>query len=143
MAMPRKLPVDFNVAFPHGAYLVSEVVPVTDFNLSTADKKIQQIDPDTSLPMWAVEVVDADPEAKKAFRTLSVKFAAKVQPVPPPNDGASPFTPVVFEGLTALPYIEEVGENFRRIAWSFRADAMNSPGGRAAKPSAGDSKAAA
>jgi len=143
MAMPRKLPVDFSVAFPHGAYIVSEVVPITDFNLSTADKKIQQIDTDTSLPMWAVEVVDADPEAKKAFRTLTIKFAAKVQPVPPGNDGASPFTPVVFEGLTALPYIEEVGESFRRIAWSFRAESMSAPGGRAGKPSTGDSKAAA
>lgn len=143
MAMPRNLPVEFKVAFPHGAYLVSEVVPVTDFNLSTAEKKIQQIDKDTSLPMWAVEVVDADPEAKKAFRTVSVKFAAKVQPVPPANDGTSPFTPVVFEGLTALAYIDEVGENFRRIAWSFRADSMNGPGGRAGKPSAGDGKAAA
>ena len=142
MAMPRKLPVDFPVAFPHGAYLVSEVLPITDFNLSTADKKIQQVDLDTGLPMWSVEVVDADPEAKKAFRTVSVKFAAKVQPVPPSNDGASPFTPVVFEGLTALPYIEEVGENFRRIAWSFRADSMSAPGGRASRPATGDKAAA-
>jgi hypothetical protein len=142
MAMPRNLPVDFKVAFPHGAYLVSEVVPVTDFNLSTAEKKVQQIDKETSLPMWAVEVVDADPEAKKAFRTVSVKFAAKVQPVPPSNDGTSPFTPVTFEGLTALPYIDEVGENFRRIAWSFRADSMMAPGSRSPKPATGEKAAA-
>lgn len=141
MAMPRKLPIPFHVAFPHGAYLVGEVSPVTDFNLSTADKKIQQIDLDTSLPMWAVEVVDADPDAKKAFRTLTIKFAAKVQPVPPANTTSSPFTPVVLEGLTGLPYIEEVGESFRRIAWSFRAESMSAPGGRSERP-AGEKVAA-
>ena len=49
-----------------------------------------------------------------------VKIPGKVRPVPPANDGSSPFTPVEFEGLTALPWIEESG-SFSRIAWSFRA----------------------
>ena len=37
MAMPRRIPIDFHVAFPNGGYLVSEVVPVHDFERSTAD----------------------------------------------------------------------------------------------------------
>ena len=134
MVMPRRFPVDFNVAFPHGGYLVSEVTPVGDFERSTADNKVQQVDKDSGLPLWQVEMVDADPDAKKATRTVLIKFAAKVQPVPPANDGNSPFTPVVLEKLVAVPYIEDVTETFSRIAWSFRAESMSAPG-RAVKTS--------
>ena len=35
------------------------------------------------LPLWSVDVVDADPDGKKSNRTMSVKVAAKVQPVLP------------------------------------------------------------
>ena len=55
-----------------------------------------------------------------------MKFAAKVQPVPPSNETGSPFTPVTFVGLTALPYVEQVSETFSRVAWSFRAESMQS-----------------
>jgi len=143
MAIPRRLPVDFGVAFPHGAFLVSEVVPVSDFERSTRDNKIQQTDPETGEPLWSVEVVDADPEAKKAFRTVTVKLPAKVQPVPPANDGSSPFTPVVFEGLTALPYVEEVTATFSRVAWSFRATSMAAAGKNPGKPTSDKGERAA
>ena len=53
-----------------------------------------------------------------------MKFSAKVQPVPPTNESGTPFTPVVFHGLTALPYVEKVSEDFSRVAWSYKADAM-------------------
>lgn len=137
MVMPRKIPIEFEVAFPHGGYLVSNVQPVADFDRSTAENKVQQLDNDTQLPLWQVEMVDADPEAKKATRTVLVKFAAKQQPVPPANDSGTPFVPVVLHKLVAVPYIEDVTETFSRIAWSYRAESMSAPG-RQSKPAAGD-----
>lgn len=133
MAISRRFPMPFEVAFPLGAYLVSEVTPVVDYDKSTRENKVQQVDPDTGKPLWQVDVLDADPEAKRATKTVAVKIPAKVQPVPPGNDGASPFTAVVFEGLTALPWIEQVGESFSRIAWSFRAEGIAAPGKQAGK----------
>jgi hypothetical protein len=142
MVMPRMIPVAFEVPFPHGAYLVSEVQPVADFKKSTAENKVQQVDKETQLPLWQVEVVDADPDAKRATRTALVKFAAKVQPVPPTGDGSSPFTPVVFEKLQAMAYVEEVMENFSRVAWSYRAESMSAPV-RAGKAPSSSEKAVA
>ena len=127
MAISRRFPMEFDVAFPHGVFLISEVEPVIDFERSTRDNKVQMVDQDSGEPMWQATCLDADPEAKRAAKTVTVKIAAKVQPVPPANDGSSPFTSVVFEGLTALPWIEKVGEDFSRIAWSFRAQEMRAP----------------
>jgi hypothetical protein len=64
-----------------------------------------------------------------------------VQPVPPENKDGAPFIPVEFEGLTALPWIEESG-NFSKISWSFKANAMVAPG-RKAKPASGASPSSA
>ena len=61
-----------------------------------------------------------------------MKIAAKVQPVPPEALPGLPFRPVVFEGLSALPYIEDSG-NFSRIVWSFKAAGMTAPKGQAPK----------
>ena len=132
MAMPRKIPVEFGVAFPFGAYAVGEVQPVRDYDRSTADRIVQATDPDTGLPLWSVEVVDADPDAKKSTRTMAVKVPAKVQPVLPESLAGLPFTPVEFDKLTATAYIEENG-NFSKVAWSFRAREVRAPS-RGAKP---------
>jgi len=132
MAIPRKLPVEFGLAFPYGAYAVGEVQPVRDYDKSTKDRIIQAVDPDTGLLLWSVEVVDGDPEAKKSTRTMSVKVLARVQPVLPEALSGLPFTPVEFEKLTATAYIEESGD-FSRIAWSLRAGDVRAPT-RAAKP---------
>ena len=126
MAMARRIKVTHEDVFPHGAYLVSEVQQVVDFDRSTREMRYQQTDKDTGLLLWQVDVLDADPEAKRSSRAVSVKIAAKVQPVPPANESEGPFTPVVFQGLTALPYVEAVSESFSRIAWSFRAETMHS-----------------
>jgi len=134
MAMPRKLPVDFGIAFPHGAYAVSRITPVSDYDRSTADNKVQQVDKETGLPLWQVEVVDADPDAKKATRTIAVKIAAKVQPTLPNNDTDTPFTPVRLDDLVVTPYVEQVTEDFSRIAWSFRAGSI-APVGQSSRPS--------
>ena len=126
MAMPRKIPVEFGVAFPYGAYAVGEVQPVRDYDKSTRDRVIQAVDPDTGLPLWSVEVVDGDPEAKKSNRTMSVKITARVQPVLPEAPSGLPFTPVEFDKLTATAYIEASGD-FSRIAWSLRASEVRAP----------------
>ena len=42
---------------------------------------MQARDKDTGLPLWQVEVLDFDPQARE--KTFKVKIAAAVQPVPP------------------------------------------------------------
>ena len=152
MAIARKLKISHDDVFPHGAYLVSEVAPVIDFDRSTKDNKVQQVDKDTGLLVWSVDVLDADPEATKKNRTVTVKLLAKVQPVPPANDGSAPFTRVVFEGLTATPWVDssrcrpsEPGKSHRcgaQSAWSYRADGMSAPGKSGQTPLAPSNKAA-
>ena len=128
MALSHRFPIGHDVVFSHGSYLVNEVVPVIDFDRSTKENKVQAVDPDTGLLLWSVDVLDADPEAKRHAKTVAVKIAAKVQPVPPAPDGSSPFTPVVFDGLTALAWVEKVGEDFSRVSWSYKADGLRAPG---------------
>jgi hypothetical protein len=141
MAISRRFPIPFDLAFPLGAYLVSEVSPVFDFEKSTRENKVQQVDIETGKLLWQVDVLDADPEAKRSSKTVSVKIPGNVQPVPPGNDGSSPFTPVEFEGLTVLPWIES-SENFSKISWSFRATEVVSPAKKLAPVSLEDGKSA-
>ncbi len=133
MAIAKRLQVRHEDVFAHGAFVVSEVTQVLDFDASTRENKVQARDKDTGLPLWEADVLDPDPEAKKKGRTVTVKFAAKVQPVPPETLPGLPLRPVEFEGLTALPYVDTNG-NFSRIAWSFRAEAMHAPTGSPSGP---------
>lgn len=134
MAIPRKLPVDFKIVFPYGAYMVGDIAPLRDYDRSTKDQVIQATDPDSGLPIWAVDIVDADPEASKSNRTMTVKVPAKVQPVLERPQNGLPFCPVEFTGLTATAYIEENG-NFSRVAWSLRAAEVREAGKVPQKPS--------
>jgi hypothetical protein len=127
MSMPKWLQITHDRVFPYGAFLVSEVTPMIDFDKSSGENRVQATDRETGSPMWQVEVLDGDPAAPKRSRTVTVKFAAQKQPTAPTNTSGTPFTPVVFEGLMALPYIERSGD-FSRIAWSFRASGMTAPG---------------
>lgn len=145
MAIAKRLHVAHEDVFAHGAFVVSEVTQVLDFDASTREVKVQARDKDTGLPLWQVEVLDVDPEAPKKGRTVTVKFAAKVQPVPPEALPELPLRPVEFEGLSALPYVDTNG-NFSRIAWSFRAEGMHAPasaGAAASSPGSGSSGKAA
>ncbi|MBS4727539.1 plasmid replication, integration and excision activator [Mycobacterium sp. SM1] len=127
MSIPKWLHLTHDQVFPYGAFLVSEVTPMIDFDKSSGDNRVQATDRDSGSPMWQVEVLDGDPSAPKRSRTVTVKFAAQTQPVVPTNSSGTPLTPVVFEGPMALPYIERSGD-FSRIAWSFRASGMTAPG---------------
>jgi hypothetical protein len=137
MAMPRKVPVDFGTVFPYGAYAVGEVQAVRDYDRSTRENVVQAVDPDTGLLIWSVDVVDADPDAKKSTRTLSVKVLAKVQPVLPKALDGLPFTPVEFGAMTATAYVEEVGD-FSKIAWSLRAGEVREPAAKGGSRPAGE-----
>jgi len=127
MAIARRFKISHDEVFPFGAYLVGEVGPVFDFEKSSKDIKVQQVDKDSGLLLWSVEVLDADPDAGKKSKTVTVKLAARVQPVPPEALPGLPFRPVVFQGLSALPYIDDAGK-FSRIVWSFKAETMTAPG---------------
>src|SRR5262249_57964753 len=102
MAMQGQIPVEFGIVSPHGAYAAGGIEMVRDFDRSTGDRVVQQADEHSGLPLWVVEVIDADPEARQ--RTVKVKIAAQVQPVLPPPAAGSPFTAVEFDGLTVMPY---------------------------------------
>jgi hypothetical protein len=137
MASNGRYGVSMADVFPCGAYVVSEVEPVRDFEQSTAERFVQQIDKQTGLPLWAVSVLDADPEARKGDKTVTVKITATVRPVPPEAMGGTPFRPVEFEGLTVTPYVDDkacsgprAGERHRcraRVAYSIRATGMHAP----------------
>ena len=104
MAMHGQIPVQFGMVFPDGAYAAGAIEMVRDFDRSTADRLIQQADKETGLPLWVVEVIDAQESARQ--RTVKVKIAAQVQPVLPPPAPGQPFTPVEFDGMTATPYVD-------------------------------------
>ncbi|SFM58521.1 hypothetical protein SAMN05216207_1001199 [Pseudonocardia ammonioxydans] len=126
MAIKNKFPVAMGDVFPHGAFVVSEVEPVRDFDKSTPGRPVQQNDKESGLPVWSVSVLDADPEARRADKTVTVKIAATHQPVPPEAAAGVPFRPVEFDGLTVTPYVQENGSR-PRVAFSFRAAGMRAP----------------
>src|SRR3954449_10374058 len=119
--------------FPHGVGVVGAVAPLVDFDRSTRENRVQQRDRDTGLPVWVVDVMDFDPEARE--RTFKVKIVAEVQPVPPSVLEGTPVRPVVLEGLLVTPYMKEVGNGRSKIAYSLRAAGMHAPGKAAAKSS--------
>jgi hypothetical protein len=104
MAMQGQIPVPFGAVFPDGAYAAGSFEMVRDYDRSTADRVVQQADKDSGLPLWVVEVIDAQESARQ--RMVKVKVAAQVQPVLPSPPPGSPFTAVEFEGMTATPYVD-------------------------------------
>lgn len=128
MAMKRRIKLQHEDVFPAGAFLKGEVEPVADFNSDQRPdgSRPQQFDKDTGLLLWQATVIDGDEEATKRDTAVTMKFAAKVQPVPPENKSGLPWTPVEFTGLTALAWVDDSGPR-PRIAWSYRAEGMTDP----------------
>src|SRR5919107_6335708 len=140
MAVQGPFKVDFGDLFPYGLGVVGPVAPLVDFDASTKERKIQARDRDTGLPVWTVDVMDFDPEARE--RTFKVKFATPVQPVPPDALEGLPVRPVILENVTVTPYIKEVTANISKIAYSLRASGMHAPG-KAAKSAGGSAAGSA
>jgi hypothetical protein len=131
MALGRNIPISMDQAFPHGAYAVGPVEQVVDFDASTREQRIQAHDRDSGLPVWAVSVFDADPEART--KVLRVKIASRVPPVLPQAPAGSPFPAVAFEGLTFTPYVDASGSR-PKLAYSFRATAVHGATPKAQTP---------
>jgi hypothetical protein len=125
MAVQAPIPVEFGLVFPHGAYVL-DVGPVEDFDKPAGTDR-QSRDKTSGVRLWAVRVMDPDPLARKGQAEVSVKLAADVQPVPPETLAGTPFRPVVFDGLTITPYVDE-RRSRPRVAYSLRARSMRAAG---------------
>ena len=141
MALQGQIPVPFGAVFPDGAYAAGSFEMVRDYDRSTADRVVQQADKDSGLPLWVVEVIDAQESARQ--RMVKVKVAAQVQPVLPSPAPGSPFTAVEFEGMTATPYVDasrcqakDTGRCGARVAYSFKATGVRDPPRGIGRPAA-------
>ncbi len=135
MAVQTPIPVRFEDVFPHGAYAL-DVSAAEDFEKPQGTDR-QQRDKTTGVRLWQVRVLDPDPEARKGQAEVTVKIAAEVQPVPPEALPGTPFRPVVFDGLSVIPYVDD-RRSRPRVAYSLRATAMH-----AVKPGASPVKSVA
>jgi hypothetical protein len=129
VALQGPIPVEFGNVFTHGAFAAGGFEPMRDFDASSGDRFVQAKDKATGLPVWVVEVIDADPAARD--KTAKVKVAAAAQPVLPAAPAGLPFVPVEFTGLTVTPYVNQAG----RLAYSLKATGVRAPG-RAARSGA-------
>lgn len=138
MAIPggARFRVEHDEVFPKGA-LVMGVEPVTKFQ--TAEERARkapiepELDKETGLPLWSVLVIDQAAE-RKTDAAVTVKIAAKHQPVPPEAIPGTDIRPVIFDGLTVTPWVDDkpcrpsgAGERHRcraRLGYSLRAREM-------------------
>jgi hypothetical protein len=81
VALQGPIPVEFGLVFPAGVYAAGGFEPVRDFDASSNGRFVQSKDKSSGLPLWQVEVIDADQAART--RTVKIKVAAQVQPVLP------------------------------------------------------------
>ena len=137
MALQGQIPIEFGMVFPAGAYAAGGIEMVRDFDRSSGDRVVQQVDKHTGLPLWVVEVIDAQEDARQ--RTVKVKIAAQVQPVLPPPVPGSPFTPVEFDGMTVFPYVDAspcqgTGRCNARVAYSLKAAGIRAPSRGISRP---------
>ncbi len=123
MAIQGPFKIDCTDLFPFGVAVCSAVTAQGDFEASTASNKVQSRDRDSGLPVWVVDVLDFDPDARE--RTFKVKVIAAVQPVPPEAMAGTPLRPVYLEGLSMTPYIKD--GNFPKVAYSLRCTGLASP----------------
>jgi hypothetical protein len=61
MAIAKRFRIGHDEVFGHGAYLVSPVTAVSDFERSTKEVKVQQLDKDTGLALWSVYPANRPP----------------------------------------------------------------------------------
>src|SRR5229473_5890886 len=117
MAVQGPIPVEFGQVFPRGVFAAGGFEPVRDFEASKGGRFVQSKDKATGLPLWVVDVIDGDPQARD--KTARVKVAAPDQPVLPPAHPGMPFVPVEFAGLTVTP-VREPGRAAGLLAESNR-----------------------
>jgi hypothetical protein len=130
-----RIPVHHETAFPHGCYATGDVSPVPLFDNGKNTGR-QETDPQNGLLVWAVAVLDGDPELNAKAKSFQVKISAPHQPVLPdsPVPGL-PVIPIAFDGLTVTPYVDNAS---KRLAYSYRAASIKA----AALPAQATAKAA-
>jgi hypothetical protein len=57
--------VECGELFPHGLGVVGEVTALDGFHTSSRENRVQARDKESELPLWSVEVLDFDPQARK------------------------------------------------------------------------------
>jgi hypothetical protein len=137
VALQGPIPVEFGHVFPDGVYAAGSFEPVRDFDASSGDRFVQSKDKGSGLPLWVVEVIDADPQART--RTVKVKVAAEYQPTLPAPAAGSPFVAVEFTGLTVTPYVTQAG----RLGYSLKATGVRAPGRHGSSRASAEAKEAA
>jgi hypothetical protein len=143
-----RLPTGHDFVFPRGA-LVMGVEPVLKFQSAEDRAKglpvEQEKDKETGQLVWSVLVIDQAAE-RKTDAAITVKIVAPHQPVPPEAIPGTDVRPVIFEGLTVTPWIDDkacrpgpAGERHRcraKLGYSLRATGMKpvvaKPAGKAA-----------
>ena len=126
MALRGPIPVQFGDVFPQGAFVLG-VEPINDFEkIKAGTVDPQERDKDTGERLWAVRVLDADPEARAGSAEVKVKVAAPVQPVPPETLAGTPFRPAEFVGMTVTPYVD-TNRARPKLAYSLRARELRAP----------------
>ena len=141
MALQGPFEMNSERLFPHGLSVLGLVTPAT---LPAKDGRRPEQDRDkvTGLPLWHVDVVDHDPDARQ--KAIRVKIAAAVQPVPPEALPGTPLRPVVLEGLRMMPWGEiKYGRDDKPravINYSLKCTGLAAPG--AGRRSGDASKAA-
>ena len=126
MALQGPITVEFWLFFPDGVFAAGGFEPVRDYDASANGRFVQSKDKASGLPLWQVEVIDADATART--RTVKIKVAAQVQPVLPNGPAGVPFVPVEFTGLTVTPYVTQAG----KLGYSLKATGVRSPSHRPA-----------
>ena len=121
MSLQGPIPVEFGAVFPSGAYAAGAFEPVRNFDASTGEKFVQSADKASGAPLWAVEVIDPEPQAR--VRAVKVKIAAQAQPQLPAAPPGSAFVPVEFTGMTVTHYVNQAG----RLAYSLKASGVRAP----------------
>ncbi|MGH3869621.1 MAG: hypothetical protein ACRDQ4_26665 [Pseudonocardiaceae bacterium] len=131
MGAPKyaRFAVDFEEWFPQGLYLVGEVQAVSEYQSQEDRVRNRPVRPRTDEvtghPLFRGTF--ADPSAEKdREKSVTVEFAAPVQPVPPSAVPGVPFRPVVLEGMTVQPRAEVSGQA-KWITWVIRATGMTAP----------------
>lgn len=138
-----KVPVASEFAFAHGA-LVLGVEPIMDFEKRKAGAgDPQERDKDTGMPMWAVKVMDLDPDAGKfgGSTEVKVKIASEYQPVIPEAQVPGFPTKVEFTDVVVTSWVDNRKCTGRanphrcgaRQGWSVSASGMVAFGAAPAK----------
>jgi hypothetical protein len=128
VALQGPIPVEFEQVSPDGVYAAGIFEPVRDFDASSNSRFVQSKDKSTGSPLWQIEVIDADQQARN--RTVKVKVAAQVQPVLPSGPAGVPFVPVEFTGLTVTPYVNQSG----KLGYLLKATGVRAPGRVGGRP---------